>query len=163
MNTQKIWQSLLMLDTPYAHLVNDVMNNFAQEVIDREGFDNNDPNNTSIEDTISTLRDTLNTKRALEFENCALEFCITNEYMIEGESWNCVKHWIDRYNKQFNKNELEYLRELNKSYVSVYKVISVTSGVSIDLENMLETNKPSVKIVHKTLSKKLERELAKKV
>lgn len=156
MNTQKLWQSLTSLNSTYSHLINCVISDFAQEVIDLDSFYNNGPGYISIDQTIETLQETLDNKHYKEFENAALEFCITNKYIVHGSSWNCIDHWITHHKNLFHKNDLRYLKALNDSYVSVYRVVSVTRDKSIKLQNMIETGQPFIHIDNKAISNILE-------
>lgn len=92
-------------------------------------------------------------KQFKAFENCAVEFCITNEYIIKGKSWNCIDHWLNKSENQFNKSDLQYLKALNNSYVSVYQIISVVPGQSMELQNMIETDELPIIIANKAMSK----------
>lgn len=153
MHIQKIWQSLSKLNSFYVRLMGDVINDFAQEIIDGDGFYERGADNIPIEKTIAMLQGSLSDKNYTEFEGCSLEFCITNEYLVEGKTWNCINHWIAKHKKLFSKSDLVYLKALNSSYVSVYKIASVDLGKSIQLQDMTEVDRPLVSITNKTLSK----------
>ena len=153
MNIQKMWKILSELDLLYAHLMNEVMANFSHEIIDRDDFYNTSPGNILPEQIIETIQDQLTDKKYTEYERCVVEFCITNEYVVAGENWNCIKHWLDHHKKQLNKSDLKYLKALNNSYVSVYQIVSVSPNESIELQDMIEVDQPSVIIANKALSK----------
>ncbi|WP_375327146.1 hypothetical protein [Candidatus Tisiphia endosymbiont of Nemotelus uliginosus] len=94
----------------------------------------------------------LNKRLAIIAQNCAIEFCITNDYIIEGQTWNCIDHLLKNHVELFTVKDKKYLKTLNNSYLSLYRVISVVSGKSIILEDMIE---PSVKhciVIDKELS-----------
>ena len=76
---RKIWSALPQMQLQYAHLINDAMNRFSQEIIDFDNFEDKDlANEDSHEKTIDVLSNTLKDKEYKRFENTALEFCITN-------------------------------------------------------------------------------------
>ena len=80
----------------------------------------------------------------------------TNEYIVLGKSWNCIKHLLAKHKKQFNKSNLQYLEALNNSYVSVYQIISVSEDRSIELQDMIEVDLPYTRIENKALCSKVK-------
>ncbi|MDC0865091.1 hypothetical protein OAP56_04005 [Rickettsiaceae bacterium] len=138
---RKIWSALPQMQLQYAHLINDAMNRFSQEIIDFDNFEDKDlANEGSHEKTIDVLSNTLNDKEYKRFENTALEFCITNDYIINGKRWNCVEHLLEYHDQLFTKEGSKYLKALNNSYVSIYSVNLSKDGECAELSNMLQEN-----------------------
>ena len=142
---KKIWRGLIHLDLPYAHLINSAINRFSQEIIDFNRFENNSFNSfMSPEETMELLSQTLNTKQCTLFENTSLEFCITNDYNIDGKRWNCIEHLVEHHHNLFSKQDIKYLQAINNSYASIYKVTLLEDGLSIELSNMLEESQTAI-------------------
>ena len=138
---RKIWSALPQMQLQYAHLINDAMNRFSREIIDFDNFENKDlESEDSNQDTIDVLSNTLGNKEYKIFENAALEFCITNDYIVNGKRWNCIEHLLEHHDLLFTKEGSKYLKALNDSYVSIYNMNLLESGESAELSNMLQEN-----------------------
>ena len=71
-------------------------------------FENNSFNSfMSPEETMELLSQTLNTKQCTLFENTSLEFCITNDYNIDGKRWNCIEHLVEHHHNLFSKQDIK--------------------------------------------------------
>ena len=138
---KKIWSALPQMQLQYAHLINDAMNRSSRKIIDFDNVENKDlASENSHQDTIDVLSNTVSSKEYKIFENVALEFCITNDYIINGKRWNCVEHLLEYHDLFFTKEESKYLKALDNSYVSIYNVNLPENKESAELSNMLQEN-----------------------
>lgn len=138
---RKIWSALSQMQLQYAHLINDAMNRFSREIIDFDNFEDKDSASEGFhEDTIDILSNTLSNKEYKIFENAALEFCLTNDYIINGKRWNCVEHLLEYHDLLFTKEGSKHLKALNNSYVSIYSVSLSKDGEYAELSDMLQEN-----------------------
>jgi hypothetical protein len=138
---KKIWKALIHLDFRYSMLINGAINRFSQEIINFDKFEGNGLQPTlSPDEAIEFLSEELDEKQYRLFESTALEFCITNDYSVNGKRWNCVEHLIKHHELLFSSESIKYLEALNKSYASIYKVSFLEDSSSIELSNMLKEN-----------------------
>lgn len=160
MRIEKIWSCLSELETEYNHLINDVLNHLIQEIIDFDGFYDNGPQDISCDHLIKTLRETLGKDNAKSMETVAIEFCITNEYIIKDKSWNCIDHLSNNHSDLLTKNDEKYLKALNNSYLSIFKITSISSKSSFVLFDMLKKtlNLNFVTVSHKINSKSISKD-----
>ena len=151
MHVNKIWSKVLQLDSRHRLLMNEVLSHFTQEIIDQDEYLDNGPKSITYSSLIDTMRNDINDGSATLFHYCAVEFCITNEYLIEDEYWNCIDH-ILKTNSDLSANEKRYLKALNNSYLSIYKISEVKNNNYIILENILEPNIDAITLLDKDLS-----------
>ncbi len=55
------------------------------------------------------------------------------------------------------KEEQGYLADLNNSHMSIYKVLSVASGQSVTLEDLIDTDNPKIKVRDKAFSMNIQK------
>jgi len=138
---KKIWKALTHLDFRYSMLINSAINRLSQEIINFDKFEGNRLQPTlSPDEAIEFLSEALDEKQYKLFESAALEFCITNDYNVDGKRWNCVEHLIKHHELLFSSESIKYLEALNNSYASIYKVSFLEDSSSIELSNMLKEN-----------------------
>ena len=153
MNIRKLWFLVEQLEPDYCYLMDEVMSCFLQETIDSESFNNNGERNMSCEAILNEIKNDLNEDLTIIAQNCALEFCLTNEYLLEGQTWNCIAYLLECHADSLTSNDKKYLKALNNSHLGIYKVISVEPNISVTLEDMIEPNSEHLKILDKNLSR----------
>lgn len=137
MDTNKILHCISQMRPEYRSCIYEAMNYFIQEVMDFESFSEEGPRDITLNHLIAEIEAGLNHDIAVAFRNCALEFCITNEYLIEGEPWNCINHLLERYSDLLTLKDKKHLKALNASYLSLYKVSSAKHDLLV-LQDIIE-------------------------
>lgn len=157
MHIEKLVNCIKKVDYEYYKLINQAIDSFLQEAMDHEKFYKNEQLNIPTEQLLEDIKGTTSEFIADMIITCAVEFCVTNYYLLEGKEWNFIDYFLKHHSKDLTTKEQEYLRALNNSYMSVYKVISVTPGQSVELQDKIEDNAPKIKIVDKVFSKSIEK------
>jgi hypothetical protein len=152
MNFDKLMEYISRLDIKYFEPLDYNINSHLQEAMDTEGYYDNDPQNISTFEILDEITDKVSSDTADVMLSSALEFCITNEYPLYNENWNCINYLLDNCKTWFTAAEKKYLKALNNSYMSIYKVISVEVGNSITLQCQIEKKAPKVIVYDKSLS-----------
>ncbi len=80
------------------------------------------------------------------------EFCISNEYVFEGKSWNCINYLLNNHSNLLDNKDIKHLKALNSSYMSLYKVISVNEKGFIVLKNLIEHTSSQITVYNKDLN-----------
>lgn len=152
MNINKLWHCITKLEPKYHYLINEVISCFLQEIINPEAFYDNGIRHVSSYQLIQEIENTLSKRLAIVAQNCAIEFCITNEYIIKGQTWNCIEHLLENYTELLTAKNKKYLKALNNSYLGIYRVVSLVPGKSVVLEDIIESNVNHVTVLDKYLS-----------
>ncbi len=156
MNINKLWYYITKLDKKYYHLIDEVSSCFLQETIDSESFNINGRKSIGCLELLKEIENKLNKNFAMIAQNCAIEFCITNEYILEGQAWNCINHILKNHAELLTVEDKRYLKALNNSYLGIYKVTSVKVGQSVNLEDMVESSVDHFTVLDKTLSQNIK-------
>lgn len=122
----------------YLPVVHEAMNHFIQEIMDFESFGDEGPENIGLHQLLIEISEKLNKDLAMQLHNCVLEFCITNEYLLAGEPWNCIEHLFENHSGLLTPEDKKYLKALNAAHMSLYKVRSVQPGISWVLQDMIK-------------------------
>ena len=153
MNINALWLLIRELEPEYFHLINEASNCFLQEIMDPISFNDEELPEVSCAELLDEIENILNRDLAMVAQACTIEFCITNEYIVEGEAWNCIAHIFEHHRNLLTSNSRKYLNALNNSYMGIYKVLSVEPNISITLKDMLEPNNRDYRVLSKNLSK----------
>lgn len=158
MNIEKLFLCLAhQMELKYSDLIYTVANHLLQEIMHGEEFYNNGPKDLTTEQILTEISNNIDEFAASTLTNCALEFCVTNNYSFEGETWNCINYLLDTHADWFTAKERKYLKALNNSYLNIYQVLLVTPNKSIVLKNMIEQEQLNITVFDKSLSKSLEK------
>jgi len=125
---------------------------FLQEIIDPESFYENDMQDISIKQLLTDITEDVNEHLARMLMVCAIEFCITNVYQLNDRNWNCIEHIITHQSNGLSQKDIKYLTALNNSYMSIYKVVHVSPGKSVVLQDMIGKKAPKITVLDKSLS-----------
>jgi hypothetical protein len=158
MNINKLWLLIDKLETEYFNLMNEVSSCFLQEMIDFESFNNEGPRQVARRVILDEIENSLGKAIMLHTQDATMEFCLTNEYRLEGTTWNCIEHLLQHHSDAMTANDKKYLKALNNSYLGVYKVVSVEPTISVTLRDMIEPNNKDLKLLDKNLSKVIKKD-----
>ncbi len=153
MQLQKLMKCLNKVDHKYLQLIHSVINDILHEIVNSgEGCYDNDAPAVSTDKLIKEITAKTNNDIAGIIITCVFEFCITSTYVFENESWNFINYYLKHYKNKITSEEQVYLKSLNNSYMSIYKVISTSPGTSITLKNQIEKKLPSIIAIDEALS-----------
>jgi len=138
MHINKILHCMSQMEPGYRNVIPEAMSHFIQEIMDFESFSDEGPEELELHEILDEIQNRLSPDITMQLRNCVLEFCITNEYFLGGEPWNCIDHMLKNHNDLFTPKDKKYLKALNASHMSLYKISSVQSGVSLVLQDMVE-------------------------
>ena len=157
MDIEKLDNIISTMDPEEISLIKSVINNVLKEIIYDEDFlDNNPDANIPTEVMLQDIENDIDEYASNTIMHYVIEFCITNDYMIDNQAWNCTLTLIDKYRDSFSAQEIDYLKVLQQSYVSLYKVIKAKKGESIALQDAVESNKEQVIIYDEILSNNVD-------
>ena len=157
MHINKLMELIAKIDIKYFEPLNSFINSFLQEIMDTEAYYDNGAKNISTPEILEELTDNVDTYTSDVMLACAIEFCITNDYPIEEETWNCINYLLNYHKDWFSTKERRYLKALNNSYMSIYKVMSVKPNNLIVLKDQVETKSPKLTVLDKSLSNSVEK------
>ena len=159
MNISKLWHFIdTLLEPEYFNLMDEVSSCFVQEIIDSESFYNDGEREVACRVILDEIENSLGQHIMLDLQSATMEFCLTNEYRLEGITWSCIEHLLQYHSSVMTTNDKKYLKALNNSYLGVYKVVSVEPNISITLEDMIEPNSEGFKILDKRLAKVIKKD-----
>ena len=76
---------------------------------------------------------------------CAVEFFLSNEYSVDGKSWNAIDFLLQKKDIRLSPADRAYLEGLKNSYMGLYEVTDVVANKTITLREVLEPkNRPIV-------------------
>lgn len=154
----KLWLFIDKLETEYFNLMNEVSSCFLQEIIDSESFNNEGARQVACRVILDEIENSLGEAIMLHAQDATMEFCLTNEYLLDGTTWNCIEHLLQHHSDAMTANDKKYLKALNNSYLGVYKVVSVEPTISVTLRDMIEPNNKDLKVLDKNLSKAIKKD-----
>lgn len=152
MHFDKLMDYIAKLDIKYFEPLNHYVNSLLQEIMDANGYYDNGPKDIAISEILDNITKTTDTLTADIMLSFALEFCITNDYPLYGDTWNCINYLLNKHSSWFTAAEKKYLKALNNSYMSIYKVISVQAGSSVTLQCQIEKKSSKIVVFDKSLS-----------
>ena len=152
MHFNKLMGYIAKLDIKYFAPLNSYINSFLQEIMDADSYYDNGSREISTSEILNDITHIVDASTADVMLSSALEFCITNDYPLYDETWNCINYLLNNHSSWFTAAEKKYLKALNNSYMSIYKVISVQAGSSITLQCQIEKNSPKIEVFDKSLS-----------
>ena len=158
MNIDKLWLFIEELEQEYFNLMNEVSSCFLQEIIDVESFNNEGARQVSCRVVLDEIENSLGETIMLHAQDATMEFCLTNEYLLDGTTWNCIEHLLQHHSDAMTANDKKYLKALNNSYIGIYKVVSVEPNLSVTLIDMIEPNNKCLKVLDKNLSKTIKKD-----
>lgn len=157
MHINKLMEHIAKIDIKYFVPIESFINSFLQEIMDAESYYDNGPKNISTPEILEEITDNVDTYTSDVMLACAIEFCITNDYPIEGETWNCINYLLDQHGDWFTEKEKRYLKALNNSYMSIYKVMSVEPNNSVALKDQVEKKSSKITVLDKSLSNSVKK------
>lgn len=144
---------IAQLDNKYLELVHSVINGVLQEIMDSESFYDNGHQYVSTEQLLKEIASKTNDDLADIILACVVEFCITNYYPVEKEEeWNFINYFLKHHKNHLTTKERNYLKSLNNSYMSIYKVTSISCDNSVVLKDQIEKKMPSITVFDKAFS-----------
>jgi len=152
MHLDKLLEYTSKIDIKYFTALDSYINSFLQEIMDADDYYDNGPKVISTPEILEDITDTVDVNTSDVMFSSALEFCVTNDYPLYGKTWNCIDYLLKKYKTWFTAAEKKYLKALNNSYMSIYKVISVEAGSSITLQCQVEKKAPKIVVFDKSLS-----------
>ena len=157
MHINKLMQLIAKIDIKYFEPLDSFINSFLQEIMDVESYYDSGPKSVSTPEILAELTDKVDTYTSDVMLACAIEFCITNDYPIEEETWNCINYLLSHHKDWFSAKEKRYLKALNNSYMGIYKVMSVEPNNSVVLKDQIEKTSQRITVSDKSLSKSVEK------
>lgn len=155
MHIKRLMECITQIDNKYLELISCAINETMQEIIDIEHFHDHGPRAISTDELLIQITNSINEYTAEMFMTCILEFCITNYYPFEQEEWNFINYFLEFHKSTLTLKERRYLNALNNSYMSIYKVTSVTAGQFIILEDQIDLELPNITVFDRSLSKNI--------
>jgi hypothetical protein len=152
MKFDKLFKCIGKLAPEYLDPIHRYINSFLQEIMDSENYYDNGASDISTEEILDNISENINYDTSNMLMICAIEFTITNRYPLYDEAWNCIEHFLNNHKSWFTAKDKEYLRALNNSYMSIYKVISTNPGTSIILQDQVTKKSPKITVLDKSLS-----------
>lgn len=152
MNIGKLLECINNIDEYHHCVIQEAVNNTLQEIVDFDNFNEYAPKEISTDAILSDIEKAINKSAVNTIYISILEFCITNYYTVHNQLWNCVEYLLKTQTKALSKQDKEYLKALNKSYMSIYQVMSVKKGESVILKNLIEKNIKKVTVHDKSFS-----------
>ena len=81
---------------------------------------------------------------------CALEFFFSNEYETEvNKAWNIIDVFLAKKHKMLEPKEIEYLKALRNSYMSIYEVVDIEKDKCITLRDILDSKAATIIVSEK--------------
>ena len=158
MNIGKLWFFIKKLEPEYFNLMDEVSSCFLQEIINAESFNDQRVREVACRVILDEIENSLGEAIMLHAQDTTMEFCLTNEYILGGTTWNCIEHLLQHHSNAMTANDKKYLKALNNSYLGIYKVVSIEPNTSITLEDMIEPNDKNLKVLDKNLSKVVKKD-----
>lgn len=158
MNIDQIMQCISNLEEEYQDLIAYTINSLLQEITDPQEFYESGEKEISTDELLTNIADITSEHLSEMLMTCAIEFCITNIYPHCGEDWNCINHIITYQGDSLKAKDIKYLKALNASYMSIYKVIKVNPNESIILQDKIEKKAPQITVIDKSLSNSIKKE-----
>jgi hypothetical protein len=153
MNINALWALICKLEPEYFNLMDEVSSCFLQEIMNPITFNDEELRRITFQALLDEIEGILDKDLTRIAQNCAIEFCLTNEYIFEGREWNCINHILERHKDLLSANSKKYLKALNNSYMGVYKVVSVEPNISITLKDMVGSDNKDYITLNRDLSK----------
>ena len=125
-------------------------------MMDAESFNNNGARLLRCRAILEEITNNLNEDIMSSALNFTMEFCLTNDYLCNGQTWNGITHLLSHHSDAMTSNDKKYLRALNNSYVGIYKIVSVEPNISITLKDMIEPNNKNLRVLDKNLSRSVK-------
>lgn len=152
MHIQALMNCISNLEGEPKDLIMFMIQSFLEEVTDPESFSRDIVKNVSINELLTIIANDSNDYLSDMLLTCAVEFCVTNSYQLYDKEWNCIDHIIAHQKKNLNAEDVKYLKALNNSYMSIYKVINVFPGEYVTLQDKIEKTAPIITVADKSLS-----------
>lgn len=156
MKIGKLWFLITQLEPEYFDLIDEASSSFLQEMMDAESFNNNGARSLCCRAILEEITNNLNEDIMSSALNFTMEFCLTNDYLCNGQTWNGITHLLSHHSDAMTSNDKKYLRALNNSYVGIYKIVSVEPNISITLKDMIEPNNKNLRVLDKNLSRSVK-------
>jgi hypothetical protein len=152
MNIGKLLECINNMDKGHNFVIQGAINHTLQEIVDFDNFNEYDPKEISTDTILSDIEKAINKSAVDTIYISVLEFCITNYYTVHNQLWNCVEYLLKTQTKELSNQDKKYLKALNKSYMSIYQVMSVKNNESVILKNLIEKSIKKVTVYDKSFS-----------